>query len=133
MSYIAATPKAFIGKSVGSGQCVAFTQKAANMPLTVAWRRGTLVKGNTSILPGTAIATFDSDGRYGNHTDGRSHVAIYLGQDANGIQVLDQWMGHSIDKRGEKVITPHPVSQRTIRFVRQPRPENDGGNYYVVE
>ncbi|MEN0580166.1 BPSL0067 family protein [Phytobacter palmae] len=85
------------------------------------------------MTPGTAIATFDAYGRYGNHTDGRSHAAIYPGQDANGIQVLDQWMGHSTDKRGEKVITPHSVSQRTIRFTQQLRPENVGGNYYVVE
>ena len=67
MAYIAATPRAYIGKSIGSGQCVAFTQKAANMPRTAAWRRGVLVKGNTSIAPGTVIATFDADGRYGNH------------------------------------------------------------------
>lgn len=133
MTYIAATPRAYIGQSVGSGQCVALTQKAANMPRTAAWRRDVVVKGNTSISPGTIIATFDTDGRYGNHTDGRSHAAIYLGQDANGIQVLDQWMGHSTDMRGEKIITPHPVSQRTIRFTPQPRPENVGGNYYVVE
>jgi hypothetical protein len=75
---------------------VAYTQKAANMPRTVAWKRGELVKGNMTIAPGTAIATFDADGRYGNHTDGRSHAAIYLGQDASGIQVLDQWVGHRI-------------------------------------
>lgn len=133
MAYVASTPRAYIGQSVGSGQCVAFTQKAANMPRTAAWRRGALVKGNASITPGTAIATFDVDGRYGNHTDGRSHAAIYLGQDENGIQVLDQWLGHSTDRRGDKIITPHPVSQRTIRFNQQPRPENVGGNYYVVE
>lgn len=41
------------------------------------------------MVPGTAIATFDPSGKYGNHTDGRSHAAIYLGQDATGIQVLD--------------------------------------------
>lgn len=108
MAYIAATPRAYIGQSVGSGQCVAFTQKAANMPRTAAWRRGALVKGNTSITPGTAIATFDVDGRYGNHTDGRSHAAIYLGQDENGIKVLDQWMGHSTDRRGEKIKNTSP-------------------------
>ena len=45
-----------------------------------------------ALRPGTAIATFDPDGRYGNHTDGRSHAAIYLGQDATGIRVIDQWV-----------------------------------------
>lgn len=59
------------------------------MPHTAAWQRGALVKGNVNMVPGTAIATFDPSGKYGNHTDGRSHAAIYLGQDATGIQVLD--------------------------------------------
>ncbi|MEX5383899.1 BPSL0067 family protein [Cronobacter muytjensii] len=112
---------------------MAFTQKAANMPRTVAWKRGALVKGNTEIAPGTAIATFDADGRYGNHTDGRSHAAIYLGQDASGIQVLDQWMTHKTLPTGERVATPHTVSKRTIRFHKVPRAENNGDNYYVVE
>jgi hypothetical protein len=69
---------------------------------------------------GTAIATFDKNNRYGNKVDGTSHVAIYLGQDAVGIQVMDQWIGH-------------PVSERTIYFRSAPRAVNDGSNYYVVE
>lgn len=133
MVYIASTPSAYVGKSVGNGQCVAYTQKAANMPHTVAWKRGALVKGNTGIAPGTAIATFDANGRYGNHTDGSSHAAIYLGQDASGIQVLDQWMTYKKLPSGERVATPHYVSKRTIRFHKAPRAENNGDNYYVVE
>ncbi|WP_458021615.1 BPSL0067 family protein [Kosakonia sp. BK9b] len=133
MAYIAATPRAYIGQSVGSGQCVAFTQKAANMPRTVNWKRGALVKGNMNIAPGTAIATFDDNGQYGNHSDGRSHAAIYMGQDSTGIQVLDQWVGHGFDRSGAKVAVPKPVSQRTISFTPKNRAENVGGNYYVVE
>lgn len=57
MAYIAATPRTYIGESVGIGQCVAFTQRATGMPVTRNWRRGVLVKGNMSIVPGTAIAT----------------------------------------------------------------------------
>lgn len=133
MAYIASTPSAYVGKSVGNGQCVAYTQKAANMPRTVAWKRGALVKGNTAIALGTAIATFDANGRYGNHTDGSSHAAIYLGQDASGIQVLDQWMTYKKLPSGERVATPHYVSKRTIRFHKAPRAENNGDNYYVVE
>ncbi|UXY09462.1 BPSL0067 family protein [Kosakonia sp. ML.JS2a] len=134
MAYIAATPRAYIGQSVGSGQCVAFTQKAANMPRTANWKRGALVKGNMNIAPGTAIATFDDNGQYGNHTDGRSHAAIYMGQDDTGIEVLDQWVGHSTDPvTGAKKAKPMPVSSRHIHFYAQPRAENVGGNYYVVE
>lgn len=81
---------------------------------------GALVQGNVTIRPGTAIATFDDDGRYGNHSDGRSHAAIYLWQDSAAIYVLDQWSGHA-------------VSQRAIHFRSAHRSENDGRNYYVVE
>ena len=133
MAYIALTPRSYIGRSVGSGQCVAFTQKAANMPRTAAWRRGALVKGNLDIAPGTAIATFDANGQYGNHTDGRSHAAIYLRQDANGIVVLDQWVRHFVNKDGTRGTEPKAVSERTIKFQRSPRLENNGENYYVVE
>ena len=75
---------------------------ASGAPVTSEWSQGLQVKGST--LPtGTAIATFDPDGTYGNHTDGRSHAAIYAGQDAAGLQVWDQWLGQ-------------PVHQRTIFF-----------------
>lgn len=133
MAYIAKTARAYIGQLIGNGQCVAYTKKAATMPPTVAWRRGDAVKGNADIAPGTAIATFDSSGRYGNHTDGRSHAAIYLGQDANGIRVLDQWVSHRLTRTGEKITVPQPVHERIIRFHKAPRAENDGDNYYVVE
>ena len=86
-----------------------------------------------TIAPGTAIATFDADGRYGNHTDGRSHAAIYLGQDASGIQVLDQWVGRNRDSQGRLVVAPKPVSERTIKFLKTPRIETNGDNYYVVD
>ncbi|ELY6337408.1 BPSL0067 family protein, partial [Cronobacter sakazakii] len=73
--------------------------------------------------------TFDGNNHYGNHTDGRSHAAIYLGQDANGIQVLDQWIKHD----GAGMSIPRPVSQLTIYFRHAPRAENNRDNYYVVE
>jgi hypothetical protein len=120
MSYVANNPRHWEGHSVGSGQCVAYVQEASDAPRTASWRRGALVRGNNSIVPGTAIATFDQDGTYGNHTDGRSHAAIYLRQDADSITVLDQWWGHH-------------VSVRLIRFHAAPRSVNDGRNYYVVE
>ncbi len=85
----------FIGKSVGTGQCVALV-KAANPSLGPAstWVGGAAVQGNVTLSPGTPIATF-SGGRYANATDGTSHAAIYLGQDHNGMLVLDQWAGSS--------------------------------------
>ncbi|MBV8914112.1 MAG: BPSL0067 family protein, partial [Acetobacteraceae bacterium] len=51
------------------------------------------VQGNTSLQPGTVIATFNKASRYANALDGSSHAAIYLGQNTTGVQVLDQWAG----------------------------------------
>jgi hypothetical protein len=123
MAYVAPSPEAYQGQAVGSGQCVAFVEKASGAPLTSGWHRGMQVKGNAAqIQKGTAIATFDSNNTYGNHTDGTSHAAIYVGQDANGIQVWDQWTGQ-------------PVHQRTLRFqggAPGVKPVNDGDAFYVI-
>jgi hypothetical protein len=94
-------PEAHLGKVVESGHCVAFVRAASGAPHTSLWRRG----GNprADFVPGLAIATFDPDGTYGNHTDGRSHAAILLGVEASGaLRVMDQWKGQ-------------PVHERTIR------------------
>ena len=120
MPYVANNPRHWEGHSVGSGQCVAYVQETAGAPLTSAWRRGALVQDNVAIRSGTAIATFNADGTYGNHGDGSSHAAIFLRQDGTAIYVLDQWWGHA-------------VSERAIHFRPAQRSENDGRNYYVVE
>ncbi len=84
----------YIGRSAGSGQCVALVQAASpSIGPTRTWTCGAAVRGNTSLRPSTAIATFDSSARYANATNGSSHAAIYLGQNERGIQVMDQWAG----------------------------------------
>lgn len=123
MAYIASDPSNYQGQAVGSGQCVAFVQQAAHAPQTVLWKRGALVKGNTALSEGTAIATFSDAGAYTNSLDGSSHAAIYAGQDAAGLQVWDQWKGQ-------------PVHQRTIRYqggAAGVHPVNDGDAFYVIE
>ena len=68
-----------------------------------------------------AIATFDPDGRYGNHTDGRSHAAIFMEQVDDGLLVWDQWHDQ-------------PVHQRVIRFRGgEGRWVNDGDRFFVIE
>ncbi|HTT61144.1 MAG TPA: BPSL0067 family protein [Bryobacteraceae bacterium] len=121
MAYLAGNPGSYAGQAVGTGQCVAYVQAASGAPLTSLWSQGIQVKGNT-IQTGTAIATFDPDGKYGNHTDGRSHAAIYISQSAAGILVWDQWSGQ-------------PVHQRTIHFrggAPGTKPVNDGDAFYVI-
>lgn len=121
MPYIAANPEHYVGKSIGSGQCVAYVQKAAGAPSTGGWRAGVKVKGAAlgTIQKGTVIATM-VDGLYPGNATG-NHAAIYLSHDAEGIQVVDQWVGQ-------------PVHYRTIRWNGgQGSPSNDGDAYYVIE
>ena len=109
----------FVGQSVGSGQCVALVQAAdPAVGLTRTWAQGGQVQGNTSLVPGTVIATFNGQGQYANAMDGSSHAAIYLGQNAQGIQVLDQWAGS-------------PAAYRTIRWSGATA-ANTGSSFYVV-
>jgi hypothetical protein len=127
MSYVASVTEIqqqYLNKAIGTGQCVAFVEAAAKTPHTAAWKRGRLAKGDTTVPEGTAIATFDPDGTYGNHTDGRSHGAIYVSQIAGeGLLVYDQWSGQ-------------PVHQRVIHFrdsTYTGHAVNDGNQFYVVE
>lgn len=122
MPVIARQHERHYGRSIGNGHCVAFVREVTGLGPTATWRRGEQVRGGGHAY-GTAIATFDPDGRYGNHIDGRSHTAILLAEQDDGLLVADQWVGHN-------------VNQRTIRF-RGGRVAtnavNDGDCYYVVE
>jgi hypothetical protein len=107
----------FVGQEVESGQCVALAQATSNVGNTSTWEPGAQVQGNTNIAAGTVIATFGSDGSYTN-TPGQSHTAIYLGQNDQGIQVLDQWAGQ-------------PATYRTIAWTTSNAYES-GSKFYVV-
>jgi hypothetical protein len=122
--FVAAHPEWHIGQTVGEGanrgQCVAFVRAAADVPHTSEWRRGDPV-ATTDIPRGTAIATFDANGRYGNHADGRSHAAIFQQQISTGIRVFDQWVGH-------------PVAHRVIRWKEGVgQAADDASRYHVIE
>ncbi len=126
MSYVAnmTAANARKGQLVGNGQCVTLIHAVVSIPPTSAWRRGDKVKDTKLLRPGTIIATFDSNGRYGNHLNGTSHAAIYLGQNTAGIRVLEQW----------KKPSAHPAQERTISFKNgQGYKVNDGDQFYVVE
>ena len=131
MPYIAQRAELLAGVSSGDGQCVALVKRAAHAAPTSFWRRGALVKGNTQLQPGTAIATFDPVGRYGNYTNGTSHAAIYLGQDAQGIRVLDQW----VDTKSKNHKPWHrPAAERTIGFGQTHKVAVDNAdNYHVID
>ena len=130
MPYVADNPESLAGiPSVGSGECVALVQQAAGAPVTRNWNKGALVKGNTAIKPGTAIATFDDAGKYANHRHG-NHAAIYLGQDARGIQVIDQWNATDPVTHQRR---PHPPSRRTISFNDKKGAQDNGNKFSVIQ
>jgi hypothetical protein len=121
--YVASRPEAFEDRVVGSGHCVDFVKAVAGAPRTDAWQEGAEVYGNPHVAPGTAIATFDSDGSYTSESG--NHAAIYLYQDGRGIWVYDQWQGQ-------------PVHKRLIRFESGSGSEwgsksNDGTRFAVIE
>lgn len=91
-------------------------------PPTIVWRRGISVKDTSleAISRGTAIATFDEHRRYPIDGSGR-HAAVFLGKNAIGIQVLDQW-----NSQGEVLL-------RTIRFNNPGKRSNNGDTYHVIE
>ena len=129
MSYVASNPNAYVGTSVGSGQCVPLVEAATGAPRDATWSKGAQVKGATDLAVGTAIATFDGDGRYGNHTDGSSHAAIYMGQTADGIEVIDQWVHTAGGKRHVQM-----AHRRLIRFKGGVGHKSDDGDaFYVVQ
>lgn len=114
-------PKKYVNDK-GNTECAEFVRQVTGAPKTTGWKKGLQVKGATpgKILRGTAIATFDASGKYPGDDLGK-HAAIYLGQTAVGIQVLDQWNG-----QGE-------VLPRTIRFNNPGKRSNDGDAFYVIE
>ena len=122
MPFVASQPERYVGhKPIGTGHCVPLVREATGAPITTQWRRGDPVHGS-NLAPGTAIASFDSNARYGNHVDGRSHAAILLAQyDDGSILVLDQWIGQE-------------PAQRVIRHRSgQGDAANDASRFYVVE
>ena len=111
---MAAELSQYLGRSAGSGQCVALVQSAnPGIGPTRTWRCGAPVQGNMELRPGTAIATFNSADRYANAMDGSSHAAIYLGQNERGIQVMDQWAGSAAAVRTIPWSNPSGVAANT--------------------
>ncbi len=97
-----------------SQQCVSLTKYFTGLPCTDCWRAGKQVVGN-DIEPGTAMATFDEDGRYPKGSEKNS--GIYLDSIDEGIVILDQWPGH---KARARLMRPGG------------RPQNNPNAYFVI-
>lgn len=130
MSYKLKVPeKDVFGKSKyvsaqGKTECVEFVRQSTGAPQTTMWKRGKKVSDAKfgEIARGTAIATFDVNGKYPTDALGK-HAAIYLEHNVQRIFVLDQW-----NDQGE-------VKQRPIWFNRPKgtRRSNDADAFYVIE
>lgn len=122
--YIAANPEQWIGQaSVGSGECVDLVKAAAGTPPTRFWKPGRLDMGDQTIPRGAIIATFDANGRY------LGHAAIYLGQDAGAIQVVDQW---NITNNDGNIIRKQKPHFRELDFNTPWRARINRGEFYRV-
>lgn len=119
--HVCTDPEFHIGQVIGNGQCAVLVEMITpGLGLTKGWRAGPRVLAVKDLARGTVIATFDPDGRYGNHTDGRSHAAIFMGFTEHGdIEVIDQWHGQ-------------PTHRRVIHKGHYPA-VNDAEAYSVVE
>lgn len=128
MSYV--YPRAITLKDqpvVGTHQCVALVQKYAGAPTTAHWRQGAAVSGNTTLAPGTAIATF-AKGRYPNNSHG-NHAALYVGQGANGIYIVDQWKAPKKTKISVRLIRSKG-KDKNGNFIG---PSDNADAFFVIE
>jgi hypothetical protein len=121
MPFVTKDAELYLGQVVANGHCVRFCQVACpELPHTSKWRRGAKARG-ANLEPGTIIATFGPNGYYENDTTRHSHVAVFIAEAADSLQVYDQWIGHA-------------VNVRKIRFRDgQGDAVNDGDRFYVVE
>jgi RHS repeat-associated protein len=78
--------------------CVSLTKYFTGAPKADFWRAGPSVIGN-DIPPGTAIATFNDEGKYPNQAHG-NNSGIYLYTNPDGsIVMIDQWPGQEAHAR----------------------------------
>ncbi len=103
-----------------------FIKQTLHAPATPHWREGPRVQRLASgaadpLEQGTAIATF-VNGRYPQHGSTGMHAAIYMGQNSEGLQVLDQW-------KAQGQVLPRTIPGKP----RRPGLSNDGNAFSVIE
>jgi hypothetical protein len=127
--YIATDPLSFIGHGqVGDGECVALVKRATGAPQTSSWHAGESVEAHAPPA-GTAVATFDPDGHYGNHTDGTSHAAILTKWTPRGFWALEQY---NVRDKNNNVVHRELPGLRFYEFGSTNRKVIDNGSNYRV-
>jgi len=107
--------------NAGSGECVDLIKQyvpGLKGRSTATWRAGEwVIEAGSRIRRGTAIATFDKDGRFPQHRTGQ-HAAIVLRVMGAGIWVVDQWRNN-----GGK------ITRRLIRLPAPGQARNPDGSF----
>jgi hypothetical protein len=120
-------------KKVMDGECaklIQFYMERIGKPVgtTDYWIEGgpTTYRGRAPALTvGTAIATFNSRGRYSNSAHG-NHVAFYLGHNSEGLLVMEQFSSApSIQQRR----LPYLGKNKDGSFIN---PSNNGSAFSVL-
>ena len=115
--------------SVGDGYCVPLVQQVTGAPNTKLWVRGSELKGRPQVNPGTAIATFDKDGKYASNPTG-NHAAIFVGYTEHGVRIYDQyreWADRKYGKDWQKIRTGEidAIYKARIAGIEKEYPEID--------
>ncbi|HSD36567.1 MAG TPA: BPSL0067 family protein [Rhodocyclaceae bacterium] len=130
MPHILSNPSIYKSRSFanasGNTECVEFIRQTLNAPPTANWRAGTQISRlaggvKDPVASGTAIATFVG-GSYPQHGSTGKYAAIYINQNTEGIQVLDQW-------RAQGQVLPRTIPWKP----RRAGLSNDGNAFSVIE
>jgi hypothetical protein len=121
----------------GKGECVDLIKEyvpGLKGKSTTTWRAGAWVmEAGNKIRRGTAIATFDKNGRFPQRSTGQ-HAALVLSVMASGIWVVDQWKGDptklKISKRLIRIPPPHRQRNADGTF---PNASNNALAFRVIE
>lgn len=126
------------GTTIYWGECVSFVKALSHSKVaTKDWVKGKQVIDTTNLAPGTVIATFDSQDKYGSVVG--KHAAIFRGYVRNskgeltGIQVWDQ---NFVQKKtvGRHTLPIYKIANVNDQTSKLPiKGENGAYDYYVVQ
>jgi hypothetical protein len=121
---------------IGNGQCVTATAHFSGVTAnTHEWTRGEPVvvegKVNPNIPSATAVATFDSNGRYFPTSKDKNSGIFVTGSTKGSFWLVDQWPAKR-DSHGTIIREAVPPHERLIS-PNGPYPSDNSSSYYVIK